>query len=142
MLTVFSEVCHYTRIRSPFDRHIVKYANSDPRGSGIKISFQLLDTLDDISNCSTTSLASKQKLYLGSQQMLSLKNAQRYFLASLLPEHRVLKKENNCLILIPAEFKIENFPLMEWNTPVANLANTISLFASATSNSKISTLQN
>ena len=60
MLTVFSEVCHYTRIRSPFDRHIVKYANSDPRGSGIKISFQLLDTLDDISNCSPTSLASKQ----------------------------------------------------------------------------------
>ena len=74
--------------------------------------------------------------------MLSPKNAQRYFLASLLPEHRVLKKENNCLILIPAEFKIEKFPLMEWNTPVANLANTISLFASATSNSKISTLQN
>ena len=51
MLTVFSEVCHYTRIRSPFDRHIVKYANSDPRGSSIKIPFELLDNarppLDD-----------------------------------------------------------------------------------------------
>ena len=70
MLTVFS------RIRSPFDqRHIVKYANSDPRGSGIKISFQLLDTLDDISNCSPTSLASKQNSILedGNRQMVSLK---------------------------------------------------------------------
>ena len=51
-------------------------------------------------------------------------------------------QENHCLILILAEFKIEKFPLMEWNTPVVNLANTITLFASATSNSNISTLQN
>ena len=74
MLTVFSEVCHYTRIRSPFDqRHIVKYANSDPRGSGIKISFQLLDTLDDISNCSPTSLASKQNSILEVNKWFFLK---------------------------------------------------------------------
>ena len=139
MLTVFSEVCHYTRIRCPFVRHIVKYANSDPRGSGIKISFESLDLLDDISNCSPT--------FSPPNKTLSWKTEiDKWFLWKFLTiffgQFRpVLRKEKDCLIFILAEFKIEKFPLMEWNTPVVNLANTITLFASATSNSNISTLQ-
>ena len=133
MLTVFSEVCHYTRIRSPFDRHIVKYANSDPRGPSIKIPFELLDNARLLLMISIQLLSHHSRPQTKLNKCFSNEKCPTIIFGQF---HQVLGKGNNRLISIFAEFKIEKFPLMEWNTPVVNLANTITLFASATSKAR------